>query len=274
MAPDGNGGIYAAVQNKGVIDSLKERGILYSHCYCVDNCLARVADPVFIGYSVSKNTDCGVKVVSKAAPEEPVGVVCVRDGKYGVVEYSEISQEVSEKRQADGSLQLCAANIANHFFSTAFLERVPSFASQLEYHIAKKKIKFVDQETGEIITPKSNSGMKLECFVFDVFPYAQNFSVLEVDRKDEFSPLKNAPGAGADCPETSRRDIVAQHVRFIEAAGGKVVGEHEDDFEKLDFELSSWVSYAGEGLSEIVRGKTITAPAIIETKEDLIRFAL
>lgn len=253
---------------------MKERGILYSHCYCVDNCLARVADPIFLGYNISKGADCGAKVVSKLAPNEPVGVVCLRDGKYGVNEYSEISQELSEKRNADGTLQFSAANIVNHFFSTEFLERVPTFAAQLEYHIAKKKIKYVDVETGETITPKSNSGMKLECFVFDVFPFAQNFSVLQVDRKDEFSPLKNAPGSGVDCPETSRRDIVAQHVRFIEAAGGKVVGEHEGDYEKLEFELSPWVSYAGEGLSEIVKGKTITTPAIIKTREDLIRFAL
>lgn len=254
-----------------MIQSLKERGVLYTHCYCVDNCLARVADPVFIGYCVSKNTDCGVKTAAKSAPEEPVGVVCKRDGRYGVVEYSEISKEVSEKRNEDGSLTFGAANIANHFFSTAFLERVPTFASELQYHIAKKKIKYVDLETGEQIAPKSNSGMKLECFVFDVFPYAEQFSVLGVDRKEEFSPLKNAPGTGADCPETSRRDIIAQHVRFVEAAGGKVVGENADDFEKLQFEISPWVSYAGEGLKEIVDGKTIQAPAIIETREDLIR---
>ncbi|KAL0092233.1 nucleotide-diphospho-sugar transferase [Phycomyces blakesleeanus] len=273
MAPDGNGGIYAAVQNKGVIDSLKERGILYTHCYCVDNCLARVADPVFIGYSVSKGTDCGVKVVRKEQPEEPVGVVCLRNGKYGVVEYSEITEELTQRRNEDGSLSFGAANIANHFFSTAFLERVPTFAAELEYHIAKKKIKFVDLETGEQISPKANSGMKLECFVFDVFPFAHSLSVLEVDRKDDFSPLKNAPGSGADCPETSRRDIVAQHVRFIEAAGGKVVGEHSDDLDKLHFEISSWVTYSGEGIREIVQGKTITAPAVIETREDLIRLA-
>jgi UDP-N-acetylglucosamine/UDP-N-acetylgalactosamine diphosphorylase len=272
MAPDGNGGIYAAVQNKGVIKSLKERGILYTHCYCVDNCLAKVADPVFLGYSISKGTDCGVKVVSKLSPEEPVGVVCVRDGAYGVVEYSEISQELSEKRQQDGSLELGAANIANHFFSTEFLERVPSFASQLEYHIAKKKIKYVDFETGEVITPKSNSGMKLECFVFDVFPFARQFSVLEVDRKEEFSPLKNAPGSGVDCPETSRKDIVSQQVRFIEAAGGKVL--HDGNLDQLDFEISPWVSYAGEGLEELVRGKSVRTPAIIETKEDLARFTV
>ncbi|KAI9258985.1 nucleotide-diphospho-sugar transferase [Phascolomyces articulosus] len=271
IAPDGNGGIYAAVQNTGVIQSLKERGILYSHCYCVDNCLARVADPVFIGYSVSKSTDCGVKVAVKSAPEEPVGVVCLRNGAYGVVEYSEISQEVSEKRKEDGSLAFGAANIANHFFSTAFLERVPSFASELEYHIAKKKIKHVDLETGEQVVPKTNSGMKLECFVFDVFPFALDFSVLEVDRNEEFSPLKNAPGSGVDCPETSRRDIISQHIRFIEAAGGKVVGDNVDDCEKVEFELSPWVSYAGEGLRDIVHGRTIQVPAVIETREDLIR---
>ncbi|CAO0803570.1 unnamed protein product [Mucor circinelloides] len=271
VAPDGNGGIYKAVQDKGVIQSLKERGIEYSHCYCVDNCLARVADPVFIGYCVSKGTDCGVKVVGKAAPEEPVGVVCVRNGKYGVVEYSEISDETAHERHADGSLKYGAANIANHFFSTAFLERVPSFQAELEYHIAKKKIKYTDLETGEQISPKSNSGMKLECFVFDVFPYAQNMSVLEVDRIEEFSPLKNAPGTGADCPETSRRDIVSQHVRFIENAGGKVVGLNEDNCEKLLFEISPCVSYSGEGLEHIVRGKTVRAPATIESLEDLIR---
>ncbi|KAI8991935.1 nucleotide-diphospho-sugar transferase [Mycotypha africana] len=270
IAPDGNGGIYKALQEKGVISDLKRRGVEYSHCYCVDNCLARVADPIFIGYCVSKGTDCGVKVVGKAAPEEPVGVVCVRNGKYGVVEYSEISEETAHERHPDGSLKYNAANIANHFFSTAFLERVPTFQAELEYHIAKKKIKYTDLETGEQITPKANSGMKLECFVFDVFPYAQNMSVLEVERHEEFSPLKNAPGTGADCPETSRRDVVAQHVRFIEKAGGKVM-RTTDDYTELMFEISPVVSYSGEGIEHIVKGKTVKTPATIETLDDLIR---
>ncbi|KAF7722014.1 UDP-N-acetylglucosamine pyrophosphorylase [Apophysomyces ossiformis] len=275
MAPDGNGGIYAAIHNTGIIQSLRQRGVEYTHCYCVDNCLARVADPVFIGYCVSRSTDCGVKVVRKSVPEEPVGVVCVRNGRYSVVEYSEISQEMSERRRPeDGSLMFGAANIANHFYSTDFLEKVPMLASQLPYHIAKKKIKYLDLETGEEITPKVNSGMKLECFVFDVFPLACNMSVLEVERQDEFSPLKNGSGAGVDCPETSRRDIVAQHLRFIRAAGGNVVGNGLNDPQNLPFEISPWVTYAGEGLRDIVEGKTITIPAVIETKHDLIRFAL
>lgn len=265
VAPDGNGGIYHALHNKGVIKSLKERGILYSHCYCVDNCLAKVADPIFIGYSVSKNTDCGVKVVPKSKPEEPVGVVCLRNKKYGVVEYSEISKELSEKRNPDGSLAFNAANIVNHFFSTEFLERVLTIAHELEYHIARKKIKHTNLESGELVTPKANNGMKLECFVFDVFPYAKNLSVMEVDRKEEFSPLKNAPGSGVDCPETSRRDLLAQNLRFLEAAGAKVAGD-----ETLEVEVSPLVSYGGEGL-ESVSGKTISSPATILTAEDLAK---
>jgi UDP-N-acetylglucosamine/UDP-N-acetylgalactosamine diphosphorylase len=72
------------------------------------------------------------------------------------------------------------------------------------------------------VKPTKPNGMKLEMFIFDVFPYTQNFSVLEVARNEEFSPLKNAPGTGSDDPETSRRDLLAQHKRFLEKAGAHV----------------------------------------------------
>ncbi|KAF9378860.1 UDP-N-acetylglucosamine pyrophosphorylase [Podila verticillata] len=86
----------------------------------------------------------------------------------------------------------------------------------------------VDFQTGEVVAPKQVNGMKLEMFVFDVFPFTERMAVFEVDRRKEFAPLKSAPGAGQDCPETSRRDILQQHVRFIESAGGKVVVGEDD----------------------------------------------
>ncbi|KAK4513772.1 Coatomer subunit alpha [Mucor velutinosus] len=262
VAPDGNGGIYSALHREGVIESLKQRGIRYSHCYCVDNSLARVADPVFIGYCASRNTDCGIKVVPKSMPEEPVGVVARRNGKYGVAEYSEISQELAQKRLENGQLAFGAANIANHFFSTEFLERVPTFADELEYHVANKKIAHVDTATGEIIKPSKPNGVKLERFVFDVFGHSKAFSVLQVDRMDEFSPLKNGPGAGVDCPETSRADILSQAERFINKAGGRYLNK------EIQVEISPLLSYGGENL-ESISGETVKKSSILNTLDDI-----
>ncbi|CAI2181912.1 3431_t:CDS:2 [Funneliformis geosporum] len=268
IAPDGNGGIYAALRNEKILDSLKSRKISYAHAYCVDNCLVRVADPVFIGYCVSKNADCGAKVVRKASPDEPVGVIALRNGKFNVVEYSEIDPSIAAKTKPNGQLALGAGNIANHFYTVDFLDRVESFENELEYHIAKKKIKHTDITSGEFISPLKPNGMKLELFVFDVFPFTERMAVLEVDRKDEFSPLKNAPGTGVDDPDTSMKDIINQHVKFVEKAGGKVL---PGDNDQLIFEISPLVSYAGEGL-EGLNGKTIKTPAVIETLADLNKF--
>ncbi|KAF9531918.1 UDP-N-acetylglucosamine diphosphorylase [Crepidotus variabilis] len=268
VAPDGNGGLYAATRSPlfpgssdSVLSDLKKRKILYVHAYCVDNCLVRVADPVFLGYSVQKQADCAAKVVPKASPTESVGVVACRGDKFSVVEYSEISKEQAERRESSGELSFRAGNIANHFYTTTFLNKVESFEDELAFHIARKKIPHVDLETGESIKPSKPNGMKLELFVFDVFPFTERFAVLEVERREEFSPLKNAPGTGSDDPETSRRDLLAQHKRFLEAAGAQLK-------DGVEIEISPLVSYAGEGL-ETVKGKVFTKSGIVEGIEQL-----
>ncbi|KAG0239513.1 UDP-N-acetylglucosamine pyrophosphorylase [Actinomortierella wolfii] len=272
VAPDGNGGVYAALRGSGALANMAERKVEFLHAYCVDNCLVRVADPVFIGYCVSKNADCGAKVARKKSFDEPVGVICLRNSAFNVVEYSEIAPEVARAiNPKNGQLAFGAGNIANHFYTLDFLNRAEAFERELEYHIARKKIKTLDLQTGEVIAPKQVNGMKLEAFVFDVFPFTERMAVFEIDRRDEFSPLKNAPGSGADCPETSRRDILLQHVRFIEAAGGKVVvGKDDEQIEGAPtLELSPLVTYYGEGLEEIVRGKSIKTPISISSLEEL-----
>ncbi|CAG8536333.1 23020_t:CDS:2 [Racocetra persica] len=267
VAPDGNGGMYAALRKEKILESMSSRNICYAHAYCVDNCLVRVADPVFIGYCISKNADCGAKVVRKTDPHESVGVIALRDGKLNVVEYSEIEPAVAEQRKPNGHLSFGAANIANHFYTVDFLNCIESFENELEYHIANKKIKHIDISTGELIAPSKPNGMKLELFVFDVFPFTKRMAVLEADRKEEFSPLKNAPGTVCDNPETSRRDIINQHVRFVEKAGGKVIPGDGDSPDHLTFEISPLVSYSGEGL-EMLKGKTIKTPFVFKSPAD------
>ncbi|ORY33047.1 putative UDP-N-acetylglucosamine diphosphorylase [Naematelia encephala] len=267
VAPDGNGGLYAALRRplhpsspRTVMSDLRSHNIQYIHAYCVDNCLVRVADPVFIGCCIARHASAGAKVVRKLEPTESVGVLAKKGDAFAVVEYSELSKDKAAQRSPDGQLAFRAANIANHFYTTTFLESVEAMEKKMAFHIARKKISTVDLESGVLIKPDQPNGMKLEMFVFDVFPFTKSLCVLEVDRADEFSPLKNAPGSKADCPETSRRDLLAQQKRWIVENGGIIA-------DGVEIEVTPDVTYAGEGL-EWMRGLKFIKSGVISKPED------
>lgn len=46
------------------------------------------------------------------------------------------------------------------------------YESLLQPHVAVKKVPYVDEE-GNSVTPKAPNGIKMEKFVFDVFPFAK-----------------------------------------------------------------------------------------------------
>lgn len=262
VAPDGNGGLYSALIGAGIVQDMEKRGVKHVHAYCVDNCLVRVADPTFIGFSAEQNVSIATKVVRKRNAKESVGLILQKNGKPDVVEYSEIDQETAEAKDSKNSdlLKFRAANIVNHYYSYGFLESIPQWSHRLPHHIAKKKIPTVD-EKGAAFKPEKPNGIKLEQFVFDCFPFLEmdKFACMEVKREDEFSPLKNAKGTGEDDQDTSRKDILQQGKRFLEAAGAVVVSESAD----VGVEVSPLISYGGEGL-EFLRGRTVKAPAVIE----------
>lgn len=246
VAPDGNGGLYQALVTSSVVSDMGKRGIKHIHAYCVDNCLVRVADPTFIGFSASKDVDIATKVVRKRNAKESVGLILQKNGKPDVVEYSEIDAATAEAKDPKNPeiLKFRAANIVNHYYSYRFLESIPDWSHRLPHHVARKKIPYVDTEKGETVKPEKPNGIKLEQFVFDCFPFLSmdKFACMEVRREDEFSPLKNARGTGEDDPDTSRKDIMTQGKKWVEAAGGVVVTESED----AGVEVSPLISYVSQ----------------------------
>lgn len=98
------------------------------------------------------------------------------NGRPMVVEYSELPKDMSEQRTGDGTkLAYRAGSIANHFFTLDFLKRVAKI--DLEYHVATKKIKYYDRNSDKIVVPSEPNGIKLERFIFDVFPESRLVSL-------------------------------------------------------------------------------------------------
>lgn len=241
-APDGNGGVYLALAKSGALQDMQSHGVEAVDCFAVDNALIKLADPLFLGHCHSQQTDCGARVVAKAHPEEKVGVFARRGAHVEVVEYSEMDpQEAASVDPSTGELRYAWSNVCMHYFSTAFLVAMADrLKQQGQYHIAHKKIPSKD---GPV------QGVKLELFIFDTFPMAHRVSLMEVARASEFAPVKNAPGSASDSPDTARQAIMSSHQRWVEEAGGSVTSPE-------GVEVSPLVSYGGEGLDQLCKGKT------------------
>lgn len=255
-SPDGNGGLYKAIKTNGILDDFSKKGIKHIHMYCVDNCLVKVADPVFLGFAIDRQFDLATKVVRKRDANESVGLIVLDDNlkRPCVIEYSEISQELANKTEPedDSKLFLRAANIVNHYYSVDFLrQQVPEWTKSQEFlpfHIAKKKIPSLN-EKGEFTKPTEPNGIKLEQFIFDIFPSVElaKFGCLEVDRTREFSPLKNANGAANDTPTTCKLHYLLLATKWVQENGGLL--ENPDAL----VEVSPLTSYGGENL-QFVKG--------------------
>ena len=101
--------------------------------------------------------------------------------------------------------------------SRSFVERVTSGDLSLPYHRAEKKVPCIDAETGEPVDPSEPNAVKLEMFVFDAIPLCRQSIVYEVERTDEFAPIKNAEGN--DSPASSARLQTERAASWLEARG-------------------------------------------------------
>ncbi|MEF3306014.1 UDPGP type 1 family protein [Paenibacillus sp. GYB003] len=239
FAPSGNGDAFASLKRSGALADMKRRGIEWVFYYNVDNALIRIADPLFVGAAAHYGNPIATKAAYKTHPEEKVGVLCLKDGRPAVLEYSEVPERLLYEKDAAGRLVYGLGNLSIHLFRLDFIERHAE--RDIAYHAAHKKIKTVDGR-GEPFTPDAPNGCKLETFIFDYFPLAERMTVLSFRREEEFAPVKNKEGE--DSPRTACRLVLDLHRKWLAEAGA---GPQPPD--GRDIEISPLVSYAGEGLT-------------------------
>ncbi|HLJ12796.1 MAG TPA: UDPGP type 1 family protein, partial [Planctomycetaceae bacterium] len=201
LNPDGHGGLLDALARSNLIDDMRRRGIDFLYYHQVDNPLARVCDPAFLGFHAQSACEVSTKVVAKLSPEEKMGVVVDIDGRTQVIEYSDLPQEEAARRDAHGELLFWAGSTAMHVFSRSFFERLMQHKVELPFHRAIKKVPCLD-DAGRLVEPAGENAVKFERFIFDALPLAERSLVVEARREDEFCPLKNSSG-----------DFSADHVR-------------------------------------------------------------
>ena len=215
-SPDGHGGSLRALQRSGALDDLDRRGIRQLFYFQVDNPLARVLDPVFIGHHVLARAEMSTKVVAKTDPAERVGIVARVAGRARVIEYSDLDPALAGRRDADGRLTFRAANIAIHVLDLGFVRRIVEAGLVLPVHRAEKAVPCLD-DAGRPHQPAAPNAIKMEQFVFDALPLAERTVTQEVPREDEFAPVKNA--TGPDSAESARAALSEQAKRWMAAAG-------------------------------------------------------
>jgi UDP-N-acetylglucosamine/UDP-N-acetylgalactosamine diphosphorylase len=256
FSPDGHGGSLLALRHTGVLAELAAAGIEYISYWQVDNPLAKAIDPLFIGLHELTGSQMSSKMIPKVDDLERVGNFAVGDGRTMVIEYSDLPESLAHARDEAGRRKFDAGSIGIHILSRSFVEELTADEGHfgLPWHRAAKKVPYVD-ETGRRIQPTEPNAIKLEAFIFDAIPLAEDPLILQTPRAEEFSPVKNA--SGVDSAETSRRDMNRRAAAWLQRAGFDVPRRPDGEPDGL-FEISPLFAVDAGHLREVM----LTPPEI------------
>lgn len=206
LSPNGNGGWFSSIAKAGLLKEIKDKGIEWINVFAVDNVLQKIADPAFIGAVICSECESGGKVVSKVSPDEKVGVLCLEDERPSIVEYYEMTDEMINRREADGSLSYRYGVILNYLFRTDRLEKIMN--NEMPVHIVKKKVNCLDGNGN----PVNREVFKFETLVLDMIHMQESCLSYEVERNHEFAPVKNAEGV--DSVDSARKLLIENGIEI------------------------------------------------------------
>lgn len=277
--PGGSGGFFRALHLGGGLADMRARGLSGLFVMNTDNLLAKVADPVFLGYCMScaaKEHDhrgkegavrqreepmsVGMKTIERNEAEERLGFLISRKARHKVADVYEKGEKrrpmIMEPHEAPESLkrqggdrthyEYYAADLCQWYFrlddvlDLAVKHGVPwSAVSTRSPHFSVRKARVV--RPPEEVT----NSIKLEQAMGGFLQHTRRVVAMHVDRAAEFAPIRSDLDA-----RIGVQSLGMLHQGWIKSAGG-IFSDDRVATSKSDqrCEVSPLVSYGGEDLA-------------------------
>ena len=200
LASDGNGGIFYSMAKNGIIDDMKKNNIEWVFIGSVDNLLVKYVDVLLLGLAIKNNVKIATRTIIKNDPYEKVGVLCKKNGRVNVIEYTEVPENMRFAINEHGEMVYGESHIMCNLYNIEAIEKAST--KELKYHVAEKKVNYIN-EKGELITPEEENCYKFEKFIFDSFCLFDEIAILRGKREEDFAPIKNKKGL--DSPATAKK---------------------------------------------------------------------
>lgn len=195
-ASNGNGDVFHAFKRAGLQKTLNN--IKYISVSGIDNIVLDIVDPLFIGLINYNKSDIASKSIAKGDIESSDWVFANVNNKVNIIDPKNLSEKMLKSKNKKGNYNYNQVNILAHIFSKEAFINAPKH--NLPYHRAYKKNDYINEDGIKVVVKEPNS-FKFEKFIFDIFKYYKRFTLLEVERDDEFAPIKAFTGKAT--PETA-----------------------------------------------------------------------
>ena len=202
MLPSGNGDWYEVLVKSGILDKPQYRNVEWFNVVSVDNPLQNMADPIFLGATLSAECDVGAKVIKKVSPQEKVGVICNVEGKPKIIEYYELPDAMMHEKTESGEYKYQYGVTLNYLFRKSALDSHKNL--DLPFHYVSKSV-HVNTDTNIMLK-------KAETLILDMISHYNKVCAYEIIREKEFAPIKNL--SGNDSVETARALLIRNGINL------------------------------------------------------------
>jgi ADP-heptose:LPS heptosyltransferase len=166
FGPIGNGSVFRSFVKSGLADLFAKKGVDLLTVTYVDNPLGDPFDLDLIAQTRAKKADVAVKCIEKTSLYPSMGMLVEKEGKYQVVEYTELDPSHEYRLAYSGQMA----------FDFSFFCKMADVTMPL--HWVRKKL-------------DRHWIWKGEQFIFDVLPFASRVEAVIAPRESCYAPLKS-----------------------------------------------------------------------------------